>query len=347
MRLQKYLSQAGVAARRKAEVLIRQGRVKVDGKVVTKLGTTVDPDRVKVSVDGEDVAPRELFYLLFNKPKACLTTRSDMHGRRTVMEYFLGVPEDVLPVGRLDYYSEGVLLFTNDGDLAAALLSPERHVEKTYHVKIRGKLKESDLQALRKGVRIDRYTKTRPASVDLLASESKHDWLVMTLTEGKSRQIHRMLEARGYEVQKIQRVAFAGLMFHGLRVGDARELTQKEVNDLYELAGMERTERNVARGKWKIRREESELQRRAKDRGRLPAEGEPVRQTRKPSDVKPPRRGRKPTEFRSEPGRRPRKPAEFRDESRRAPKRGGPRRAPVSAAKSRPRGRARPAKQRR
>jgi pseudouridine synthase len=268
MRLQRFLAQSGVAARRKAELLIRAGRVRVDGKVVTRLGTKIDPETARVSVDGKEVAPHELHYLLLNKPKGCLTTKSDEHGRKTVMEYLRGAPEDVVPVGRLDFYSEGVLLFTNDGDLAAALLSPARHVEKTYHVKIRGQLKPSDLKALREGVRIDRHVKTRPAEVDVLKSESKHDWLVMTLTEGKSRQIHRMLEARGYEVQKIQRVAFAGLTFHGLRVGDARELTQEEVNHLYELTGLAKSDRAVARGKWKTRREDTEMNRRARERTR-------------------------------------------------------------------------------
>ena len=268
VRLQRYLSQAGVAARRKAEQLIVAGRVKVNGQVVRGLGTTVDPDSDRVQVDGEAVHPAELFYAVLNKPKGCITAVSDPQGRRTVMEYLPNLPVPIAPVGRLDFYSEGVLLLTNDGELSAALQSPRTHAEKTYHVKIRGRVKENHLEAMRRGVRLEDGTVTREAEVDRLRSESRHEWLVITLTEGKSRQIHRMAEAFGYQVLKIQRVAFAGIDFHGLRVGDARELSQAEVNALREVAGLARDPRAVARGKWRARREDTELARRAKDRER-------------------------------------------------------------------------------
>ena len=269
IRLQRYLSQAGVAARRKAEQLIVAGRVKVNGQVVRELGTTVDPDGDRVQVDGEAVHPAELFYVVLNKPKGCITAVSDPEGRRTVMEYLPNLPVPIAPVGRLDFYSEGVLLLTNDGELSAALQSPRTHAEKTYHVKIRGRIRDAHLAAMRSGVRLEDGTVTREAQVDRLRSESRqHEWLVITLTEGKSRQIHRMAEALGYQVLKIQRVSFAGLDFHGLRVGDARELTQAEVNALRDVAGLPRSEKAVARGKWKARREDTELSRRAKDRVR-------------------------------------------------------------------------------
>ncbi len=255
-----------MAARRKAERLIVEGRVKVNGKVVRELGTTVDPDGDSVQVDGEAVHPAELFYCVLNKPKGCITSVTDPEGRRTVMEYLPNLPVMVAPVGRLDFYSEGVLLLTNDGDLSSALQSPKTHAEKTYHVKIRGLIKESHLEAMRRGVRLEDGTVTRQAQVDRLRHESRHEWLVITLTEGKSRQIHRMAEAFGYQVLKIQRVSFAGLDFHGLRVGDARELDQAEVNALRDTAGLPRDPRAVARGKWKARREDTELPRRAKDR---------------------------------------------------------------------------------
>jgi 23S rRNA pseudouridine2605 synthase len=138
VRLQRYLSQAGVAARRKAERLIVEGRVKVNGHVVRELGTTVDPDADRVQVDGEAVHPAELFYAVLNKPKGSITSVSDPEGRRTVMEYLPNVPVTIAPVGRLDFYSEGVLLLTNDGELSAALQSSKTHAEKTYHVKFRG-----------------------------------------------------------------------------------------------------------------------------------------------------------------------------------------------------------------
>ena len=260
MRLQRFLAQAGVAARRKAEQLIVAGRVTVDGKVVTELGTKVDPLSSNVQVDGEGVAAQEHFYILFNKPKGCITTVSDDRGRLTVMDYLPNLPVSVAPVGRLDYYSEGVLLLTNDGDLAARLLGKAHHVAKTYHVKIRGALGPKDLDRLRTGVTLDDGTVTMEAEVDILHGASKHDWLVITLYEGKSRQIHRMLEALGHQVTKLQRVSFAGLTFHGLRVGDARELTQMELNGLRQLVGLDRSV--TARGRWEAKREDTDRSRR-------------------------------------------------------------------------------------
>ncbi|WP_428267808.1 pseudouridine synthase [Haliangium sp.] len=276
VRLQRYLSQCGVAARRKAEELIVGGQVTVNGKRVTTLGSKVVPGRDRVAVDGSPVMPAELFYVLFNKPKGCLTAVSDPEGRPIVMEYLHGLPVAVAPVGRLDFNSEGVLLLTNDGELSARLQSPQSHVEKTYHVKIDGRVGPRQLTALRQGVRLDDGTVTRPAQVDVLSgTKSRHDWLVITLTEGKSRQIHRMLEALGYRVTKLQRVAFAGLAFHGLRVGDARELTQVEVNGLREQAGLPKS--TIARGKWSSRREDSELGRRARARARAAGDEGPGR----------------------------------------------------------------------
>lgn len=262
IRLQRFLSQAGVAARRKAEILIAQGAVKVNGKIVTRMGVKVDPNVDRVSVDGQAVYPKDPFYVLLNKPKACITSVSDPHGRLTVMDYLHRVPVQVAPVGRLDFYSEGVLLLTNDGALAARLLDSKRHVEKTYHVKIRGRVTDSDIRAMRSGIQLERNVRTRPSQVDRLRAPSRHDWLVITLIEGKSRQIHRMVETLGYSVLKLQRVAFAGLTFHGLRVGDARELNQNEVNALREASGLAKN--TVARGKWRCRRENTELSRRAK-----------------------------------------------------------------------------------
>ncbi len=260
VRLQRFIAQAGIAARRKAEELITSGRVTVDGKVVTELGTKVDPQHANVQVDGEPVAPQEQFYIVFNKPKGCITAVTDDRGRETVMDYLPNLPVSVAPVGRLDFYSEGVLLLTNDGELAAKLLAPGSHVPKTYHVKVNGNIKAADLEHLRTGVTLDDGTVTAPAEVDELPSDSKHPWLAFTLYEGKSRQIHRMLEALGCTVTKLQRVAFANLSFHGLRVGDARELTQGELNELRETVGLDR--KVGARGAWHASREETDQARR-------------------------------------------------------------------------------------
>src|SRR3984885_7115057 len=144
VRLQRYLAAAGVAARRKAEQLITAGRVKVNGKIVTVLGTKIDPDNDSITVDGEAVVALDHFYVLLNKPKACITAVSDDRGRPTVMDYLPNLPVPVKPVGRLDFYTEGVLLLTNDGELAARLLAPASHVPKTYHVKIHGELRKDE-----------------------------------------------------------------------------------------------------------------------------------------------------------------------------------------------------------
>src|SRR5678815_1120885 len=167
VRLQRYLAAAGVAARRKAEDLITAGRVSVNGEVVRVLGTKVDPDRDEVQLDGQAVVALDTFYVLLNKPKACITAVSDDRGRPTVMDYLPNCPVPVKPVGRLDFYTEGVLLLTNDGELAARLLAPANHVPKTYHVKVHGHLRGEQLKALRDGVRLDDGSVTMPAEVEV------------------------------------------------------------------------------------------------------------------------------------------------------------------------------------
>jgi 23S rRNA pseudouridine2605 synthase len=262
VRLQRYLASAGVAARRKAEELITAGRVTVNGRVMRVLGTKVDPDRDAVTVDGEAVVALDKLYVVLNKPKACITAVNDDRGRPTVMDYLPNLPVPVKPVGRLDFYTEGVLLLTNDGELAARLLAPASHVPKTYHVKVHGQLDDAHLKALRKGVRLDDGAITQAAEVNVLPGESKYTWLAITIYEGKHRQIHRMIEALGLRVDKLQRVAFANLTFHGLRVGDARELTQQELNELRDAVGLDHSA--VARGRWRARREATDIPRRAR-----------------------------------------------------------------------------------
>jgi 23S rRNA pseudouridine2605 synthase len=238
VRLQRYLAQAGVASRRAAEDLIAKGHVRVNGKPVTTLGTKVRPGKDAVEVDGRRVAAEERVYYVLNKPKGVITTVSDPEGRETVMSLLpRNLPGRVVPVGRLDFYTEGVLLFTNDGDLAAALLHPRGHVEKTYHAKIRGKVTEPQIEKLRAGVRID-GRKTQPAQVDRLRFTGTHTWLVITIREGRTRQIHKMAEAVGLQVIKLARVAFGGITYFGLKIGQSRALTPAEVLDLKKLAGL-------------------------------------------------------------------------------------------------------------
>lgn len=244
IRLQRYLAQSGVSSRRKGEDLITSGHVRVNGKTVTELGTKVRPGRDKVDVKGVRVQPEEKVYLVLNKPKGCVTTMSDPEGRPTVLEFLpRNLPAHVVPVGRLDFYTEGVLVFTNDGDLAAALLHPRGHVEKTYHVKIHGKVSTEQLERLRTGVRLqDEHRKTMPAQVDLLKFTGTHQWLVMTIREGRSRQIHRMCDAVGLQVIKLARVAFGGINYHGLRVGQSRFLLPDEIEHLKKLAVTEQAD---------------------------------------------------------------------------------------------------------
>jgi 23S rRNA pseudouridine2605 synthase len=238
MRLQRHLAQGGVASRRKAEELIVAGKVRVNGKVVTELGTQIDPEKDRVEVEGQAVAAEEKVYLVLNKPKGYVTTVDDPEGRKTVMELLpADLPARVVPVGRLDYYTEGVLLFTNDGDLQAGLLHPRRHVEKTYHAKIRGHVSDDKVEKLREGVMVD-GRRTKPAKVHRLKDTGTHDWLVITIAEGRTRQIHKMAESLRLQVTKLARVAFAGVTFEGLRMGDCRYLEPLEVQDLYVQAGL-------------------------------------------------------------------------------------------------------------
>lgn len=242
MRLQRFLSQAGVAARRKGEQMIVAGRVSVNGKTVTELGSKVDPAKDTVRVDGVAVEPQSLVYLVLNKPKGTVTTVSDPQGRPTVMDLVPDLGIKIAPVGRLDFYTEGVLLLTNDGELAAGLLGPRTVIEKTYHVKIQGKVKPEHLEKWRTGVMLDDdgggRRATLPAKVDVLKNTGAHMWLVVSITEGRSRQIHRTAEALGYSVLKLQRVAFAGITFHGLKIGEVRRLSEDEVKTLRKLAGL-------------------------------------------------------------------------------------------------------------
>ncbi len=231
-RLQKILSRAGVASRRKAEELIGAARVRVNGKVVTELGSKADPDHDFIKVDGKLVrqAPRVLLYLMLNKPKGCVTTTSDPHGRPTVIELLGRYRSRVYPVGRLDYQSEGLLLFTNDGEFAHRVLSAKNRIPKTYHVKINGNPSEEDLQRLRAGVRLDGKA-TAPAKIRRVKA-GDNPWFEVTLIEGRNNQIRRMFRQRGFLVEKIKRIKIGPLALAKLPVGKTRPLTETEVQRL-------------------------------------------------------------------------------------------------------------------
>ena len=239
-RLQKILASAGVASRRKAEEFIVQGRVQINGQVVTELGTKADPTHDHIRVDGKLIhAANEYRYYMLNKPKEFVTTASDPQGRPTVMQFFSRIRLRMFPVGRLDYYSEGLLLVTNDGALANALTRAASHVPKTYLVKVSGVPSEAAIEALRRGVSIplgapdsrEGRVRTAPAKVRLFR-QGDNPWYEITITEGRNRQLRKMFEEVGHHVEKIRRVGYGPLILN-VEPGEYRELTPQEVMQLY------------------------------------------------------------------------------------------------------------------
>jgi 23S rRNA pseudouridine2605 synthase len=232
-RLQKILSAAGVASRRAAETLIVNGRVSVNGVTILELGTRADPSRDDIRVDGQRirVASRHR-YILLNKPRGYMTTRKDPEHRPTVLDLLPEVREYVYPVGRLDYDSEGLLLLTNDGELAAQLLHPSREVEREYHARVRGVPDERAIERLRRGVTIE-GRRTAPAVVRLvdtgLGAREDQALLSIALHEGRTRQVRDMCDAIGHPVVRLKRVRFGPIFDRMLKVGEHRDLTAREV----------------------------------------------------------------------------------------------------------------------
>lgn len=240
IRLQKILSAAGIASRRTAESLIEQRRVSVNGEVVTELGTKADPDEDDIRVDGRRIRPPERKrYILLNKPRGYVTTRSDPRGRETVMDLLKGVREYVYPVGRLDYDSEGLLLLTNDGELAARLTHPRHEVERVYEVRVRGVPDAHALQRLASGVIVDDRT-TAPANIRLEkkldAPSGPQAVLSIGIHEGRHRQVRKMCEAIGHPIVRLRRVRIGPIQDDRLKTGRYRELTAGEVLKLKRAA---------------------------------------------------------------------------------------------------------------
>jgi len=236
-RLQKIIAHAGVSSRREAEAMIREGRVTLNGRVVSELGTRADPDRDHIKVDGKLITKAEPHrYILLYKPKEVMTTVEDPQGRRTVIDLVRGIRERIYPVGRLDFHSEGLVLLTNDGELAFKVSHPTHGSIKTYSVKVRGVPEERLVDKLRRGITID-GKRTLPCDIERMHTTGKRDdegnsWFEVKLREGRTQQIRKMFQAVGHPVSKLRRVAIGPLSDPKLTPGVWRELTKQEVKML-------------------------------------------------------------------------------------------------------------------
>lgn len=241
-RLQKVLAEAGVASRRSSEQLILQRRVRVNGNLVTELGTKVDPAHDVITVDNKPLPPRgaeEKIYIALHKPRGYVTTSDDEQGRETVLDLIGDVGGRVYPVGRLDNNSEGLLLLTNDGDLTFRLTHPRYKAEKEYEVQTDGVPSEEDLQALRTGIVLDDGVRTQPATVELLHHENDRAWISFIISEGRKRQVRNMLEAVGLRTRRLIRMRIGPLRLGDLKRGEHRNLTPAEVRALRKAVGLD------------------------------------------------------------------------------------------------------------
>ena len=247
IRLQKYIADCGVTSRRKAELLIESGKVKVNEKVILEMGVKVDPSNDVVSVDGQhiDLGLVQKVYILMNKPRGCVTTVSDPEGRKTVMDFCQIYSERIYPVGRLDYLSEGALLLTNDGDFAQNVIHPSKGVIKTYEVKVFGQVTESLIKKIKRGAVVD-GVELRPESVRVLSFLQNKTWLEFKLAEGKNREIRKICEAFNLTVDKLKRVAIGGLTVEGISPGKFREMTRNQImSKIADKAGYRSSKRSI------------------------------------------------------------------------------------------------------
>lgn len=231
MRLNKFLSNSGVASRRKCDELISQGKVFVNGKVVTELGLQINEKKDKVMVEGKQIKlPSSFVYIKLNKPKGYACTAHDEKGRKTIYE-LIDTDERLFSIGRLDYDTEGLILLTNDGDFANKVAHPKYAIEKEYRVTVEGQIKESELAVLRKGVVVD-GERMPSAKVEFLSADDKFTKLSVVIDEGQNRQIRRMFEAIGKSIRLLKRVRIGQVRLGGLKRGDYRDLTEDELNSL-------------------------------------------------------------------------------------------------------------------
>ena len=229
MRLNKFLAEAGVASRRKSDELIEQGRVEVNGKTVTKLGTEIEPEKDEVRVDGEKIKPAKKVYYMLNKPKGVVATTSDERGRTTVVE-LIKTNQKIFPVGRLDFNTTGLLLLTNDGEFSNRLTHPRNKFERVYLAKINYPLKEKDINRFLKGIFVD-GRKSRFTKVEFL-HESNRTKVIVGTVEGRNHFVKKMFETLGYKVLELHRESFGNFTLDGLKIGEYRELTKEEIDKI-------------------------------------------------------------------------------------------------------------------
>jgi 23S rRNA pseudouridine2605 synthase len=230
-RLQKILSEMGIASRRKAEELIAEGRITVNGRIAT-IGMKADPAKDHIKVGGKLlIKPEPKVYLIFNKPKQVVTSLRDPEGRLTVKDFLRGIKYKIFPVGRLDYDSEGLLLLTNDGDFAHAVLHPSGKIQKTYLVKVKGTPEDAGVERLRRGVKLEDGV-TAPAKIKKMRLTENNSWFEMTIHEGRKRQIRRMFETIGHPVLKLKRTRINGIELGDLKSGGYRYLTPEEMSKM-------------------------------------------------------------------------------------------------------------------
>lgn len=232
IRLQKYLADAGIASRRKAEELIANGYISVNGRVVTQLGTKVDDKKDEILYKGKAVKIKEgHVYIMLHKPQGYVTTVKDQFDRPAVLDLVKGVKQRIFPVGRLDYDTSGLLLLTDDGDLTYRLTHPKHDVEKIYEAKLFGVPDENDMYEFKRGILID-GVKTKPASIEILKKEEKYCFVKITITEGKNRQVRKMCESIKHPVAMLKRIGIGNLSLGDLQKGKYRYLTEKEISYL-------------------------------------------------------------------------------------------------------------------
>ncbi len=229
-RLQKILARAGVASRRASEAMIEGGRVRVNGRIVTELGVRASPED-KIELDGERLLAERPVYILVHKPRGMVATLKDPEGRPSVGDMLKTLGVRAFPIGRLDFATSGVLLATNDGDFANALLHPRGGVPKRYVLKVSGLMKDDDLEKWRRGLELE-DGKTLPAEVELIRHENDKTWIELTIREGRNQQIRRMGDASGFPVMRLARTSFAGVTSEGLAPGRWRYLTRQELTEL-------------------------------------------------------------------------------------------------------------------